>query len=363
MTHQTPPQPSLWQQHLELFSRLYLTENNSLERVKEIVERDHGFPETPLSTYEIKLRDELKLRKNMKAEHWTVIGQHLESRPCGSRAFFHGALVDHDKVKRYTRRYSKLRTDIEETFDASGIILLRENVLLAHGLRYRPQNLDNRGQDVQYSDYHQILSRSPPDPASLNRSLDSSLVPISQRSVVLHRTAEMLTSDPNSTPFVRFSAPILDDRFAMLWAPHLDKLPIIHFQRIARRYSDNNLLDLIPPFAYGSNWDSGSLITQEQIELDDAQVLGLSSSLSAVSHSTPNFDFVSPTPFDSQLPTFKNPFHAFTIIMHRLSNNASTDDISKLMNHFVQWIPDSLLKALLGLDCPTIRGALPELLR
>ncbi len=45
--YQAPPQESLWQQHRGLFEQLYIAGNKTLKEVKEIAERDHGFPKTP----------------------------------------------------------------------------------------------------------------------------------------------------------------------------------------------------------------------------------------------------------------------------------------------------------------------------
>lgn len=41
-----PRDLSIWFSHRDLFLRLYVEENKSLKQVKEIVERDHSFPET-----------------------------------------------------------------------------------------------------------------------------------------------------------------------------------------------------------------------------------------------------------------------------------------------------------------------------
>ncbi len=58
----------------------------------------------------------------------------------------------------------------------------------------------------------------------------------SQMPVSMPRMVEMLASGSNSAPFAQFSATILDKRFAELWAPHLNELPIVQFQRSAQDY-------------------------------------------------------------------------------------------------------------------------------
>jgi hypothetical protein len=40
-------QQSIWKQHKTMFIRLYLHENKTLQKVKEIAEKNYGFPQTP----------------------------------------------------------------------------------------------------------------------------------------------------------------------------------------------------------------------------------------------------------------------------------------------------------------------------
>ncbi|KAK5662715.1 hypothetical protein OQA88_8631 [Cercophora sp. LCS_1] len=92
---------------------------------------------------------------------------------------------------------------------------------------------------------------------------------------------------------------------------------------------------------------------REAVELTDAQDLGLLSPSGSAPAFTPSTEPRSSHHFASHLSTFKDPFHALGIILHRLSNNVAVDDISELMDQFAQQIPEPLFMAVLQLDCPT----------
>ncbi|KAM7186737.1 hypothetical protein V8F20_011248 [Naviculisporaceae sp. PSN 640] len=100
---------SIWKENRDLFHRLYLQENHSMEQVKVIAERDHNFPPHEKPTYETKLRDELKLRKNLKPGEWAAIGQHMRSQSTKCAVFICGVRRDDKQVKRYISRYRKTR--------------------------------------------------------------------------------------------------------------------------------------------------------------------------------------------------------------------------------------------------------------
>ncbi|KAL2211227.1 ankyrin [Sarocladium strictum] len=64
----------LWKKNEALFRRLYQEERKTLPQVKAIVEQEpYCFPSHPLSIYETRLRDVLKLRKKLKKEDWKSI--------------------------------------------------------------------------------------------------------------------------------------------------------------------------------------------------------------------------------------------------------------------------------------------------
>ncbi|KAI0455274.1 hypothetical protein F5B21DRAFT_472580 [Xylaria acuta] len=69
----------IWEQHRPTFQQLYQAQRRTLSEVKAIVERDHGFPATPLSTYESKLR-QMRVRKKMKKTDWHAVYQELQRR-------------------------------------------------------------------------------------------------------------------------------------------------------------------------------------------------------------------------------------------------------------------------------------------
>ncbi|KAK5632405.1 hypothetical protein RRF57_008119 [Xylaria bambusicola] len=70
----------VWTENANLIKQLYISERNSLKKVKEILESQHGFPPFPLSTYEIKLRDKLGLRKKLKKADWPAVYQRVRDR-------------------------------------------------------------------------------------------------------------------------------------------------------------------------------------------------------------------------------------------------------------------------------------------
>ncbi|KAI0530088.1 hypothetical protein GGR58DRAFT_518751 [Xylaria digitata] len=74
------PEEDVWVENAMLIKRLYLSERKTLKQVKETLESVHGFPSFPLSTYETKLRDKLRLRKKLKKSDWPAVYQHVRER-------------------------------------------------------------------------------------------------------------------------------------------------------------------------------------------------------------------------------------------------------------------------------------------
>ncbi|KAK4210291.1 hypothetical protein QBC37DRAFT_485471 [Rhypophila decipiens] len=314
---------SIWQQHRHLFHRLYLEDDNQLKDVKVIAERDHNFPRTPLSTYEAKLRDELKLRKNLKPEDWAFIGRDLKSRRGRYAVLLCGVRISDDKVRRYVTRYRN-RT-------------IRESP--SHPPRGELRLLPTR-------------SRSPA-PRNL----------VKHPNILVNQIFSLLRSDHNMPHFVQFSSPILDRRFADLWAPLMDELPIIMLQTILRAHYNHATYSAFAQDANpGAGWGADSLRSVEDIEYMvhmDAVNLGL------LPHFSSNNGLLSSHPgaahYECQLSTFRNPFHALTIILHHLSNKPTLVS-STLMDETFRQIPTPLLALLLSIDCPTVRATRRQIL-
>jgi hypothetical protein len=72
--------------------------------------------------------------------------------------------------------------------------------------------------------------------APMVRYLDNSLIPVCQHQDLLKSTTCLLMLGNNMVNFVRFSAPVLDERIVKLWSPFLDKVPVLEFQRRVRGY-------------------------------------------------------------------------------------------------------------------------------
>ncbi|KAH8899037.1 hypothetical protein GQ53DRAFT_759240 [Thozetella sp. PMI_491] len=101
-------EPSLWEKNRELLKQLYIVEKKTLEKVKEDMEQMHGFPSTPFWVYEVKLREELSLRKKLKAKDWIAIRQHLlVEGNSKAEVYFQGVLIPRKKVKREISRNAR----------------------------------------------------------------------------------------------------------------------------------------------------------------------------------------------------------------------------------------------------------------
>ncbi|GAW12868.1 hypothetical protein ANO14919_022390 [Xylariales sp. No.14919] len=74
------PETDIWTDKAALIRRLYVRERKTLKQVKAILETEHEFPVHPLSTYESKIRDKLRLRKKLKRAEWPVVYHHFQSR-------------------------------------------------------------------------------------------------------------------------------------------------------------------------------------------------------------------------------------------------------------------------------------------
>ncbi|KAI0547034.1 hypothetical protein F4679DRAFT_555594 [Xylaria curta] len=94
----------VWIQNESILRRLYLKDHKTLKDVKKAMESEHGFPTTPLSTYESKLRD-LGLRKKMKRKDWHPVYRHyINSGNRHTAVDFNGTRIPWDKVWKEIRR-------------------------------------------------------------------------------------------------------------------------------------------------------------------------------------------------------------------------------------------------------------------
>ncbi|KIM98440.1 hypothetical protein OIDMADRAFT_146992 [Oidiodendron maius Zn] len=96
---------NMWIEHEATLRRLYIQENKPRKEVKSIMESVYGFPEMSLSIYEARLKNLLKLKKNMKQSEWQAIDAHLKAR--GDKAtevLLNGEVIPQRKVLKETRR-------------------------------------------------------------------------------------------------------------------------------------------------------------------------------------------------------------------------------------------------------------------
>ncbi|KAK7224624.1 hypothetical protein V2G26_012627 [Clonostachys chloroleuca] len=72
----------LWVQHASVIRGLYLQRQPrlSLREVRSTMMKEHAFPDFKLSTWEIKVRDKLGLRKKMRKSDWPIVWRHCVRR-------------------------------------------------------------------------------------------------------------------------------------------------------------------------------------------------------------------------------------------------------------------------------------------
>ncbi|KAK8857281.1 hypothetical protein PGQ11_013193 [Apiospora arundinis] len=97
----------LWHQYEPQLRELYIQKNQTLKQVKTSMEEQHGWPVFKRITYEVVLRDELKLVKNLRKDDWHAIRHHIIKRSRKSKqsdVFLNGQLVSNKRVDKAMRR-------------------------------------------------------------------------------------------------------------------------------------------------------------------------------------------------------------------------------------------------------------------
>ncbi|KAI1361895.1 hypothetical protein F5Y08DRAFT_313503 [Xylaria arbuscula] len=118
-------QDANWKENKETLRRLYLTERRTLKDVKKKMETEHGFPTTPLSTYESKLRDLLGLRKKMKSQDWRPVYRHyLDSGNRHTALYFNGTRIPWGKAwKEIKRSGARISSEDDRVGLPAGVIM------------------------------------------------------------------------------------------------------------------------------------------------------------------------------------------------------------------------------------------------
>ncbi|KAI1752977.1 hypothetical protein F4782DRAFT_108458 [Xylaria castorea] len=115
----------IWKQNETALRRLYLRERKTLKDVKRVMESEHGFPTTPLSTYESKLRD-LGLRKKMKRKDWHPIYRHyMNSGQRHTAIYFNGTRIPWDKAWKEIRRSGARECNDGDKFRLPADVVMR----------------------------------------------------------------------------------------------------------------------------------------------------------------------------------------------------------------------------------------------
>ncbi|KAI0533168.1 hypothetical protein GGR58DRAFT_506614 [Xylaria digitata] len=136
------PRDDVWKENEAALRRLYLKERKTLKDVKRAMESKHGFPTTPLSTYESKLRD-LGLRKKMKRKDWHPVYQdYVNSGHRHTAMFFNGVRIPWDKAWKEIRRSGARDSHEGPAIDLPADVVMRtpSPVLVAQNVTpwYRP---------------------------------------------------------------------------------------------------------------------------------------------------------------------------------------------------------------------------------
>ncbi|KAI0859641.1 hypothetical protein F4860DRAFT_481716 [Xylaria cubensis] len=152
----------LWKENESILRRLYLKEHKTLKEVKKAMESEYGFPTTPLSTYESKLRD-LGLRKKMKSKDWRPVYRHyINSGSRHTALYFNGTRIPWDKAWKEIRRSGVRELNDGETIELPNDVVMRTpspvvpqsafTLRKGRGLAPAPWNLSNQPLDGLSSD-------------------------------------------------------------------------------------------------------------------------------------------------------------------------------------------------------------------
>ncbi|KAK9426039.1 putative Clr5 domain-containing protein [Seiridium unicorne] len=336
----------VWQQHAALFRRLYLTENRTLKNVKEIAEEQFGFPENRLSTYETKLRDVLRLRKNLTPEGWIAIDQKIRTAQTRDwEVYINGRKASTRKVLKEIGRYAKRgRHSIRPGLSLpDGVEIKWPPTLASHPSEAMPGRLvpeltvretrsevviDNTGTEwVDMTGCDMLIV-----PGSPSGVLDSAKFLWYQRPEIIDQTVG-LEAGAKRTISSEFSAAILEPRLAKLWEPMLDNLPVLrlkntlgHFCQSYGTYSSagikpNNILvqsrSLTSPQSIAS-----FKLPRNHTDTVTVHTWGPSSGTDIPYPTQAHYelDVSMDIPLTGEVSTMLNPFHILSLTLYYLSN-------------------------------------------
>ncbi|KAI1330196.1 hypothetical protein F5Y16DRAFT_364300 [Xylariaceae sp. FL0255] len=124
--HSSAQVASIWEQNKGIFRRLYQDEKKTLKEVKTIMERDFGFPTTPLSTYEYQLRDQLGLRVKVKRSEWHAVYQEVHKRrERRSAVYLNGSKIPPMEAWRKIRRSGATSQSLDQAYALPPDIVVR----------------------------------------------------------------------------------------------------------------------------------------------------------------------------------------------------------------------------------------------
>ncbi|KAI0454065.1 hypothetical protein F5B21DRAFT_477277 [Xylaria acuta] len=340
----------VWIRNAALIRQLYISERKTLKQVKEVLESQHGFPTFPLSTYETKLRDKLKLRKKLKKADWAAVYQHFRNR--GGREtgiYLNGMRISWDRAWKEIRR--------------SGSRLASNGQLrgLPAGVVVRSPSPEMRATPPLFPPLPSTVS-SPAvptgtQPASANTRLQGSIPEIA--TVSSHDSITPLSTPPHmgATGVVRRASAVSNNFNILFHRVYLENIPMNTFRKHLHLIISNGLQG-------PHNSGVGSDTHFDVAILGDIMdfVLGLNFRMSSSIISFQEFEYSSSMPalnFDS--------YHFLTRAIYLLSNkiiawnNSHMDDTGKLFDILLARLHERVLLHFLQSDLPTARAALETL--
>ncbi|KAI0111515.1 hypothetical protein F4814DRAFT_422707 [Daldinia grandis] len=343
------PEEEIWERHELTFRQLYQTEHKTLKEVKEIMESEHGFPVNSLSTYEIKLRDKLHLRKKLKKPDWASVHQHRLMRgdkPTG--VYLNGTEIPQEKVWKEIRRSGARLVDNGRIIPLPRDVVVRTpspvGCLVPHALPTQPER--SQGLPSQLLASPMMMPSAPPSPGALIYSprnmaqpsqshINSSMNHLTQRD----KFTELLEVASGATATALLSIPWLSFSKSMRQMATTICRPSEHDTALDHSLSFESI-----PFIMD--------FVSELVSPETWRVLFPLHRLPIPSH-TPS----------SSVPTLNmDIFYLLSKVFYLISNNklqqpyepsVGSPDIIRL---FLDRIPQAVLKSLFREDLPTIRA-------
>ncbi|KAI0168716.1 hypothetical protein BJ166DRAFT_262737 [Pestalotiopsis sp. NC0098] len=365
---------NIWQQHAALFRRLFLEENKTLKEVKSEAEEVYGFPTHSLSAYETKLRDQLRLKKNLTPEGWAAIGQQIRAlRHPNWDVYFHGRRFPKSKVMKEIGRYAKRGTYSSNLVLSPGVEIRWEDALPTQltttmvGGFVPPQTvstvpsgsvlLNPEIEHMEVVDFVPMALIQSPRNDRLSQEIMSSII---------DPTVEMVVAVGDGT-LGALSTVILDPRLEDLWHPMLNELPVRTFRRMLHQFVPDqpaSSLDasMLPATQNTHAQTPGSWLLNSPLVEADLDAMWscfdpLATLIEVDQPSLDNTNRVHEQPLSSAISTDFGPFQILGLVVYYLSNHfEGLEEIQETILFFAEQIPKNLVAELLQSGSPAIEA-------